>query len=97
MDDDPGFGERRSTKERAQAYIDRFEIFDYLDAASRSYQERYGRVPTSTGALVSGGVIPSIPEDPFGFTFVMNKDGTSGINTTSSFKAVVPQSLRVSF
>jgi hypothetical protein len=79
------------TKERAQAYIDRLEIFDYLDAASRAYQEKYGRIPTSTDALVSGGVIPAVPEDPFGFTFVINKDGTSGINTTSSFTAVVPQ------
>ena len=82
---DPG------TKERAQAYIDRLEIFDYLDAASRIYQEKYGRVPTSTDALIAGGIIPAVPEDPFGFTFVINKDGTSGINTTSSFTAAIPQ------
>lgn len=80
-----------NTKERAQAYIDRLQIFDYLDAASKIYQEKYGRIPTSTGALVSGGVIPAVPQDPFGFTFVINDDGTSGINTTSSFNAVIPQ------
>jgi hypothetical protein len=79
------------TKDRAQAYIDRLKIFDYLDAASRAYQAKYGNVPTSTAALITSGIIPSIPEDPFGFTFIINKDGTSGINTTSSFNAVVPQ------
>jgi hypothetical protein len=80
-----------NTKERAQAYIDRLQIFDYLDAASKIYQEKYGRIPTSTEALVAGGIIPAVPQDPFGFTFVINKDGTSGINTTSSFNAVIPQ------
>lgn len=79
------------TKARAQAYIDRLEIFDYLDAASKAYQARYGRIPTSTAALLAGSIIPAIPEDPFGFTFVINRDGTSGINTTSSFNAVIPQ------
>lgn len=80
-----------TTKERAQAYIDRLEIFDYLDAASKAYQEKYGEIPTSTNALVAGGIIAAVPEDPFGFTFVINKDGTSGINTTSSFAVVIPQ------
>lgn len=79
------------TEARAQAYIDRLKMFDYLDAASRAYQSRYGRIPTSTGALVAGNIIPAIPKDPFGFTFMINQDGTSGINTTSSFNAVVPQ------
>lgn len=80
-----------STKERAQAYIDRLEIFDYLDAASKAYQGKYGQIPSSTDALVTSGIIPAVPEDPFGFTFVINKDGTSGINTTSSFTAIIPQ------
>ncbi len=79
------------TKARAQAYIDRLDIFDYLDAASKLYQQKYDRVPASPVALVTGGIIPAVPEDPFGFTFIMNPDGTSGINTTSSFTAVIPQ------
>jgi len=79
------------TKARAQAYIDRLDMFDYLDEASRIYQQKYGHVPTSTSALVAAGIIPIVPHDPFGFTFTINTDGTSGINTTSSFNAVVPQ------
>jgi len=79
------------TKTRAQAYIDRLEIFDYLDAASKMYQKKYGTAPTSTGALVAGGIIPGVPQDPFGFSFIINKDGTAGIDTNSSFQAAVPQ------
>jgi hypothetical protein len=79
------------TKARAQAYIDRLDMFDYLDEASRIYQQKYGHVPTSTNALVTAGIIPIVPQDPFGFTFIINADGTSGINTTSSFSAVIPQ------
>ena len=80
-----------ATKQLAQAYVDRLEIFDYLDAASVAYQKKYGVIPTSTASLVSGGIIPAVPQDPFGFTFIINKNGTSGINTTSSFDAVLPQ------
>jgi hypothetical protein len=80
-----------ATKQLAQAYVTRLEIFDYLDAASKAYQKRYGLIPTSTAALVAGGIIPAVPQDPFGFTFIINKNGTSGINTTSSFNAVIPQ------
>jgi hypothetical protein len=80
-----------ATKERAQAYIDRLQMFDYLDAASKLYREKYGKVPASTDALVASGIIPMVPKDPFGFTFVIEKDGTFGINTTSSFGAAVPQ------
>ncbi len=80
-----------TTKQLAQAYVDRLEIFDYLDAASKAYQKKYGKIPATPEALVAGGIIPAVPQDPFGFTFIINKDGTSGINTTSSFSATVPQ------
>lgn len=81
----------QDTKDRAQAYIDRLQIFDYLDAASKVYREKYGKAAASVDDLAASGIIPAIPRDPFGFTFVINKDGTSGINTTSSFSAVIPQ------
>lgn len=80
-----------ATKQLAQAYVDRLRIFDYLDAASKAYQAKYGTIPTSTAALVARGIIPLVPPDPFGFTFIINKDGTSGINTTSSFNAAIPK------
>lgn len=76
-------------KERAQAYIDRLDIFDYLEAASKAYKERYGSYPTSTDALVTKGIIPLVPPDPFGFTFIIKSDGTAGIDLTKP--PTVPQ------
>lgn len=74
-------------KARAQAYIDHLEDFDYLDAASKAYKAKFGVYPPSTAALVAKGIIPSVPVDPFGFTFIIQKDGTSAIdlNTLPSY------------
>jgi hypothetical protein len=75
---DPG------TKERAQAYIDRLNIFDYLEAAAAQYKKTYGVEPANLNELVAKGIIPAIPEDPFGFQFVLNPDGTVTINLNGS-------------
>jgi hypothetical protein len=68
------------TQTRAQAYIDHLQDFDYLDAASAQYKKEFGVFPTSTVALVAKGIIPSVPVDPFGFTFIIKADGTSAID-----------------
>lgn len=70
------------TKARAAAYVERLNDFDYLEAAAKAYKQQYGFYPTSTGALVAKGIIPAVPQDPFGFTFIINKDGTAGIDLT---------------
>jgi hypothetical protein len=70
------------TQARAQAYIDHLQDFDYLDAAAALYKKEFGVFPTSTDELVVKGVISSVPVDPFGFIFIINKDGTSGIDLT---------------
>lgn len=71
------------TKARAAAYVARLNDLDYLEAAARAYRQKYGSYPTSTQALVTAGIIPSVPQDPFGFIFTVNpKDGTAGIDTT---------------
>jgi hypothetical protein len=67
-------------KARAQAFIDHLQDFDYLDAASVLYKKEFGVFPTSTAELVAKGIIPSVPADPFGFTFIIQKDGTSAID-----------------
>ncbi len=68
------------TKERAQAYIDHLDDLDIIQAAAAQYKEQYGAYPTSPSQLVTKGVLSAIPQDPFGFTFIINKDGTSGID-----------------
>jgi hypothetical protein len=74
-------------KARAQAFIDHLQDFDYLDAASAQYKKEFGVFPTSTAELVTRGIIPSVPVDPFGFTFIIQADGTSAIdlNTLPSY------------
>lgn len=70
------------TKARAQAYIDRLAIFDYLEAAAAQYKKIYGLYPATLNRLVQKKVIPALPQDPFGFTFTLEKDGTIGIDLT---------------
>ncbi len=70
------------TKQRAEAYISHLADLDYLQSAAATYKERYGMYPTSTNELVAKNIIPAVPLDPFGFTFIINKDGTSGVDLT---------------
>ncbi len=67
-------------QQRAEAYIAHLKDLDYLDAASKAYKARFGAYPTSTAALVAKGVIPQVPQDPFGFAFIIKPDGTSAVN-----------------
>jgi hypothetical protein len=80
------------TKARAQAYIEHLQDFDYLDAASAQYKKQFGVYPTSPEELVAKGIIPSVPIDPFGFTFIIQSDGTSAIdlNTLPSYISAEP-------
>jgi len=72
----------QATKERAAAYVERLNDFDYLEAAAKAYKTRFGAYPSSTDALVARGIVPAVPQDPFGFAFVINGDGTAGIDKT---------------
>jgi hypothetical protein len=65
---------------RAQAFIDHLQDFDYLDAAAAQYKKEFGVYPKSPQDLVAKGIIPSVPVDPFGFTFIIHPDGTSAID-----------------
>lgn len=72
------------SRDRAQAYIDRLKIFDYLEAAANMYRQTYGAYPASPNDLVVKKIVPDIPQDPFGFTFILNSDGTAGIDLTKT-------------
>lgn len=71
-----------STKARAAGYVERLNDFDYLEAAGRAYRQKFGKYPTSTQELVTGGVIQSVPVDPFGYTFIFRDKGVADIDTT---------------
>jgi len=71
------------TKARAAAYVTRLNDFDYLEAAAAAYKQKYGAYPTSTDELVAKGIIPAVPQDPFGFTFTIDgRTGVAGIDLT---------------
>lgn len=70
------------TKVRAQAYIDRLNMFDYLEAAAAQYKKQYGVYPKSPDDLVTKNIISALPQDPFGFTFIINGDGKAAIDLT---------------
>jgi hypothetical protein len=69
-------------KERAQAYIDRLQIFTYLEAAAQAYKTRYGHFPATLDDLVAQGVIPEIPPDPFGYGLKINEKGVVELDLT---------------
>jgi hypothetical protein len=70
-------------QQRAQAYVEHLTDLDYLDAALKAYKQQFGEYPSSTDALVAKGIIPSVPQDPFGFTFYVAKDGTTAVDYTN--------------
>jgi len=45
------------------------------------FKEKYGRIPKNLNELVMKGIIESIPKDPYGGEFYIDKNGT--IETTS--------------
>jgi hypothetical protein len=71
------------TKARAQAYIDHLELWDYLQDATDQYKKQYGAAPTALSELVTKNIIPSIPEDPFGYQFVITS-GTVELNLNAT-------------
>ena len=81
-----------ATRERAQAYVVRLQIFDYLESAARAYKTKVGVFPTSTLELVTAGIIPAVPPDPFGFTFIFRDGGQADIDLNAP-PTVAPQTL----
>jgi hypothetical protein len=68
------------TKNRAQAYIDRLDELDYLEAAAKQYKAAYGTYPKTPDDLVTKHIIPQIPQDPFGYSFLISPNGTATID-----------------
>lgn len=47
-----------------------------LESAVQRYQHRFGKAPPNLQALVEVGMVPRIPKDSLGGTFVLNIDGS---------------------
>jgi hypothetical protein len=66
-------------RERAAAHIAHLEILEYLNAAVQAFKKATGRYPVDMEEVVRAGLIPSVPEDPFGFKFKIYGEGVVGI------------------
>lgn len=66
---------RKDFRAYLEMRIQRLKDLKMLRAKAAIFEERYKRSPIDLNELVSSGVIKSLPKDPFGFGFDMNKDG----------------------
>ena len=64
------------SKARAEAYLYRLDIVELVERAASVYHQKFGEYPETLDELVERGVLPEIPEDPFGFTFTLREDGS---------------------
>lgn len=68
---------RRSYELRREALL----ATQALMHARDTYRERFGRLPSSPAQLVAAGLLPALPDDPYGGTFYFDEQGQ--VRTTS--------------
>jgi tetratricopeptide (TPR) repeat protein len=68
-------------KRRMMTRAEALEKILKIEQAIVAYRERFQRDPKELGDLVNGGVLDLIPEDPYGGSFYLDKDGR--VRTTS--------------
>lgn len=68
-----------TVRDRAAAHITHLEILEYLNAAVQDFHRRNGRYPADLEEVTRAGLLPKIPEDPFGFKFKIYDKGVVGI------------------
>lgn len=67
-------------RDRAKKYLIRIELFDILEQAAIAYKAKVGVFPKTPADLVTKGLIPGIPKDPFDYSIRFNSDGTVHID-----------------
>ena len=70
-----------TTKERALLHIKRFDDLDALEYAAQLYKRKYGSFPKIVQDMVTGGILRAVPQDPFGFAFIIDRNGFVGVKT----------------
>jgi hypothetical protein len=68
--------ENEQTRELYRTRLETLEKIHYLEQAVAAYRQRVGRAPSNLVDLLVGGIIVSIPEDPYGGVFYLAKDGS---------------------
>lgn len=71
--------EDSTVRDRAAAHVAHLEILEYLNAAVQEFYRQNGRYPADLEEVIRAGLLPKIPEDPFGFKFKIYDKGVVGI------------------
>lgn len=61
-------------KEKAQNYIDHFDLMTELEKLAKIYKERNGAYPADVDQLITEKILPNVPADPFGFQYKFNAE-----------------------
>ena len=71
-----------------RAYLElrvvRLRQLQQLRTAAATYRERFGQPVPNLQELVSSGILPALPTDPFGFGFGFDKQGEIVLRTSPS-------------
>ena len=70
-----------NTAELLKRRLEALKILLYLEEKVKEYKEKYSRMPKTLEALVTSGIIPALPEDPYGGKFILTQTGR--VYTTS--------------
>jgi len=62
-------------RKRALAYVQHYEVLDVLEQAAAIYKQQKGSYPANISDMVSAGILRYVPEDPFGFKYLIDEDG----------------------
>lgn len=84
-----GILSKTKDEQTRELYLTRLKALEgvyVLEQALALYQERFGTQAPDLNALLSGGILVAIPEDPYGGTFYLGDDGT--IQSTSGLTYV---------
>ena len=77
---------REAKRKDFRAYLEqrvvRLRMLQGLRAAAATFRERFGRVPLKLDELVTSGILPALPQDPFGFGFEFDKQGEVALRTS---------------
>ena len=73
---------RKDFRTYLETRVRRLQMLQQLRTADAAFREKTGRSPTHLDELVTYGVLPALPKDPFGFGFEFDKRGVIMLRTS---------------
>ncbi len=67
------------TKEQALLHLERIKNLEFLEDASTIYKKQFGEYPKTPDGLVTKKIITEVPQDPFGFPYIIGSDGSAEV------------------